>query len=68
MTDYYPFDLALHTVLEEAGYNVSYRNGIATISYGSRFLSFKKEGDHWLNLNRHIPINTRSAICSMLKL
>lgn len=24
----YPFDLALHTALEEVGYNVSYGNGI----------------------------------------
>lgn len=36
--------------------------------YGLHSLAFKKEGDYWSNLNRHIPINTRSAICSTPKL
>ena len=44
---YYPLGSALTSLLIDLGYNVSFRNGLATISYGSRFITIEKVGDIW---------------------
>jgi len=59
---YYPLGYALHSALVENGFSVSYLNGKATISYGTRSLTFIKRDGLWFNLNRKIYFNTRTAI------
>ncbi len=44
---YHPLGLALTTLLTDLGYSVSFRNGLATISYGSRSITIEKDGDIW---------------------
>lgn len=61
-SEYYPLDYALHSALIDDGFSVSYLNGKATVSYGTRSLTFIKREGRWFNLNRKIHLNTRTAI------
>lgn len=44
---YYPLGRALTELLTGQDYSVSFRNGLATISYGSRSITIEKDGDIW---------------------
>nr|DAX94097.1 MAG TPA: hypothetical protein [Bacteriophage sp.] len=59
---YYPLDSSLYTLLISLGYNVSLSKGLAHISYGSRSITIKKEGDIWRELNTNKTFTFRSGI------
>ena len=44
---YYPLGNQLTSLLIDLGYNVSFRNGFAMISYGSKSITIEKDGDIW---------------------
>lgn len=44
---FYLLGLALTDLLTGQDYSVSFRNGLATISYGSRSFTIEKHGDIW---------------------
>ena len=59
---YYPLGPALTTLLTNLDYSVSFRNGLARISYGSRSITIEKDGDIWREKGTHKTFTFRSGI------
>ena len=59
---YYPLGPALTTLLTSLDYSVSFRNGLATISYGFRSITIEKDGDIWREKGTAKTFTFRSGI------
>lgn len=59
---YYPLGPALTSLLIDLDYNVSFRNGLATISYGARSITIEKDGDIWREKGTTKTFTFRSGI------
>lgn len=59
---YYPLGPALTTLLTNLDYSVTFRNGLAIISYGSRSITIEKYGDIWREKGTHKTFTFRLGI------